>query len=126
MNATYAAYPWSDLYNAGYSCDGHPFIAEQYYVVIENEAGRRFRHQATFNGTQEVVCPESGDSYFPDMRDQAKAKASKLAIRVNASLKAGKTLSPSLWYEIDPAYGSDSYVDQGTEAKRLFAEKAAA
>ena len=126
MNATYTAYPWSDLYNAGYSCDGQPFIAEQYYVVIENEAGRRFRHQATFNGTQEVVCPESGDSYFPDMRNQAQAKVNKLAIRVNASLKAGKTLSPSLWYEIDPAYGSDSFVDQGTEAKRVFEEKAAA
>lgn len=126
MNASYTVYPWSDLYNAGYSCDGQPFIAEQYYVVIENEAGRRFRHQATFNGTQEVVCPETGDSYFPDMRDQAQAKVNKLAIRVNAALKAGKTLSPTFWYEIDPAYGSDSYVDQGTEAKRLFAEKAAA
>ena len=126
MNATYTAYPWSDLFHAGYSCDGQPFIAEQYYVVIENEAGRRFRHQATFNGTQEVVCPESGDSYFPDMRDQAQAKVNKLAIRVNASLKAGKTLSPSLWYEIDPAYGSNEYVDQGTEAQRVFEEKAAA
>jgi hypothetical protein len=126
MNATYTAYPWSDLFHAGYSCDGQPFIAEQYYVVIENEAGCRFRHQATFNGTQEVVCPESGDSYFPDMRDQAQAKVNKLAIRVNAALKAGKTLSPTFWYEIDPAYGSNEYVDQGTEAQRVFEEKAAA
>lgn len=126
MNATYTAYPWSDLYNAGYSCDGHPFIAEQYYVIIENAAGRRFRHIAIFNGTQEVVCPETGDSYFPDMRDQAKAKASKLAIRVNAALQAGQFLAPTFWEEFDPAYGSDEYVYQGTEAKRLFAEKAAA
>jgi hypothetical protein len=126
MNATYTAYPWSDMYNAGYSCDGQPFIAEQFYVIIENEAGRRFRHQAIFNGTQEVVCPETGESYFPDLREQAISKAHKLAIRVNATLKAGKFLSPTFWDEIDPAYGSDAYVDQGTEAKRLFAEKAAA
>lgn len=126
MNASYTAQVATDLYNAGYSCDGHPFIAEQYYVVIENKAGRRFRHTATFNGTQEVVCPESGDSYFPDLRQEASAKAVRLSIRVEAALKSGQFLSPTFWEEIDPAYGSDEYVNQGTEAKRLFAEKAAA
>ena len=126
MNASYTAHVATDLYNAGYSCDGHPFIAEQYYVVIENQAGRRFRHTAIFNGTQEVVCPESGDSYFPDLRQEASAKAERLAARVNAALQSGQFLSPTFWYEIDPAYGSDEYMYQGTEAKRLFAEKAAA
>ena len=126
MNTTYTAYVASDLFNAGYSCDGHPFIAEQYYVMIENAAGRRFRHQAIFNGTQEVVCEESGDSYFPDLRQEASAKAERLAARVNSALQSGKFLSPTFWDEIDPAYGSDEYMYQGTEAKRLFAEKAAA
>jgi hypothetical protein len=126
MNATYTAYAASDMYNAGYSCDGHPFIAEQYYVIIENAAGRRFRHTAIFNGTQEVVCPESGDSYFPDLRQEASAKAERLVTRVNAALQSGQFLSPTFWEEIDPAYGSDEYAYQGTEAKRLFAEKAAA
>jgi hypothetical protein len=126
MNATYTAYAASDMYNAGYSCDGRPFIAEQFYVVIENEAGRRFRHTAIFNGTQEVVCPESGDSYFPDLRQEASAKAERLVARVNAALQSGQFLAPTFWEEIDPAYGSDEYVYQGTEAKRLFAEKAAA
>jgi hypothetical protein len=126
VNKTYNAYVASDLFNAGYSCDGHPFIAEQYYVMIENAAGRRFRHQAIFNGTQEVVCQESGDSYFPDLRQEASAKAERLAARVNAALQSGQFLSPTFWDEIDPAYGSDEYMYQGTEAKRLFAEKAAA
>ncbi len=126
MNTTYTAYVASDLFNAGYSCDGHPFIAEQYYVMIENAAGRRFRHQVIFNGTQEVVCEESGDSYFPDLRQEASAKAERLAARVNAALQSGQFLSPTFWDEIDPAYGSDEYMYQGTEAKRLFAEKAAA
>jgi hypothetical protein len=126
MNATYTAYAASDMYNAGYSCDGRPFIAEQYYVIIENAAGRRYRHTAIFNGTQEVVCPESGESYFPDLRQEASAKAERLVARVNAALQSGQFLSPTFWEEIDPAYGSDEYVYQGTEAKRLFAEKAAA
>jgi len=126
MNATYTAQAVSDLYNAGFSCDGHPFIAEQYYVIIENAAGRRFRHTAIFNGTQEVVCSESGESYFSDLRQEASAKADRLAARVNAALQSGQFLSPTFWEEIDPAYGSDEYVYQGTEVKRLFAEKAAA
>lgn len=126
MNATYTAYKASDLYNAGFSCDGHPFIAEQYYVIIENAAGRRFRHTTTFNGTQEIVCSESGESYFSDLRQEASAKAERLATRVNAALQSGQFLSPTFWEEVDPAYGSDEYVYQGTEAKRLFAEKAAA
>ena len=122
----YTAYAASDLFNAGFSCDGHPFIAEQYYVVIENEAGRRFRHIAIFNGTERLVCEETGDPCFPDLREEASAKAERLAARVNAALEAGVALDSACWEEVDPAYGSDEYVDQGTEAQRLFAEKAAA
>lgn len=122
---TFKAYVASDVFNAGISCDGRPFIAEQFYVLIENAAGKRFRHQAIFNGTQQVICEETGDAFFPDLRTEATAKAERLAARVNAALAAGKSISPTFWDEVDPAYGSDEYVDQGTEAKRLFAEKAA-
>lgn len=125
-NATYTAHAASDLFNAGYSCDGHPFIADQYYVIIENAAGRRFRHTATFNGTEQVICEETGDACFPDLREEASAKAERLAARVNAALAAGKDVDWTYWGEIDPAYGSDEYISQGTEAQRCFAEKAAA
>ena len=123
MTATYKAYAASDLYNAGYSCDGHPFIAECFYVLVENDAGRRFRHAVTFQGTERLVCEETGDACFPDLRAEASAKAERLAARVNAALEAGVALDSDRWEEVDPAYGSDEYVDQGTEAKRLFAEK---
>jgi hypothetical protein len=125
-NATFTAFVASDLFNAGYSCDGHPFIAEQYYVVIENAAGRRFRHEKTFNGTEQLVCEETGDSCFPDMREEATAKAERLAARVNAAFAAGKDVDWTYWGEIDPAYGSDEFISQGTEAQRAFADKAAA
>ena len=61
MNATWTAYAASDLYSAGNSCDGHPFIAERFYVLIENARGTRFRHQASFNGAQRFVCEETGE-----------------------------------------------------------------
>ena len=124
MNATFTAYAASDLFNAGYACDGHPFIAECFYVLMEDATGRRFRHNAIFNGTKQVVCEETGDACFPDLREEASAKADRLAARVNAALAAGAKLDADLWEEVDPAYGSDAYVDQGTELKRVFAEKA--
>ena len=126
MNATYEAYVASDLYEAGIACDGHPFIAEKYYVLIENAAGRRFRHEKSFAGVEVIECEETGETGFADIRETAKAIVEDLAAKVNAALASGKALTASCWFEVDPAYGSDSYVDQGTELKRFFAEKLAA
>jgi len=128
MKATnFTAYAVSDFYQAGYSCDGHPFIADQFYVLIEDEAGRRFRHQVTFNGAQ-VICNEDtdGEVVFMDVRSEASAKAEALASRVNAAIKAGVALDSSRWDEVDAAYGSDAYVSQGTEASRAFQDRQAA
>ena len=125
MNATYTAYAASDLYSAGHSWDGHPFIAECFYVMVENAAGRRFRHQATFNGAERLVCEETGEPHFADLREEASAKAERLAARVNAALAAGLALDSGLWYEVDPAYGSDEYQSQGIEAQRAFADRSA-
>jgi len=128
MKATnFTAYAVSDFYQAGYSCDGHPFIADQFYVLIEDEAGRRFRHQVTFNGAQ-VICNEDtdGEVVFVDVRSEASAKAEALASRVNAAIKAGVALDSSRWDEVDAAYGSDAYVSQGTEASRAFQDRQAA
>jgi hypothetical protein len=125
MNATYTAYATSDLYNAGHSCDGHPFIAECFYVMVENAAGRRFRHQVTFKGAERLVCEETGEPHFADLREEASAKVERLAARVNAALAAGLALDSGLWYEVDPAYGSDEYQSQGIEAQRAFADRTA-
>jgi hypothetical protein len=32
----------------------------------------------------------------------------------------------ALWDQVDPAYGSDEFIVQGTEAKRAFADRSAA
>jgi len=122
MNATYTAYAASDLYNAGYSCDGHPFIVESFYVLIENEAGRRFRHDSSFRSTERVICEETGEPRFLNLRDEASAKAERLAARVNAALAAGVALDRDRWSEVDPAYGSDEYQSQGIEDQRAFAD----
>ena len=126
MNSTFNAYVASDLYQAGIACDGHPFIAEKYYVLIENAAGTRFRHEKSFAGAEVVECEETGEVNFADIRETAKTIVEDLAAKVNATLASGKALTASCWFEVDPAYGSDAYIDQGTESKRFFEERAAA
>ena len=122
MNATYTASVVSDFYHAGYTEDGQSFVAEVYYVTMENAAGRRFHHEALFRGTK-VLVDEDGESYFPDLREEASAKAERLAARVNVALAAGMGVDLTHWVEADPAYGSDEYVAQNTEAKRLSQER---
>jgi phosphoribosylformylglycinamidine (FGAM) synthase-like enzyme len=126
MNSTFNAYVASDLYEAGTACDGHPFIAEKYYVLIENAAGTRFRHEKSFAGAEVVECEETGEVNFADIRETAKAIVEDLAAKVNVALASGKALTSSCWFEVDPVYGSDAYYYQGTELKRLFDEKLAA
>jgi hypothetical protein len=123
MNATYTASVASDLFNAGRTEDGTPFIAEVYFVEIENAAGRRFRHDATFSGVEVLVDEYEGGNYFVDRREEAAAKAECLTARVNAALKTGRGVDMDLWQEVDPAYGSDAYISQGTEAKRAYADR---
>ena len=125
MKATYNAYVASDLYQAGISCDGHPFIAEKYYVLVENAAGRRFRHNKSFAGVEVIQCEETGETGFKDLRNEVMATVEDLAAKVNATLASGKPLTAACWFEVDPAYGSDAYVSQGTEAQRHFADQAA-
>jgi hypothetical protein len=119
----YTAYITSDLFDAGRTEDGTPFIAEIFYVVMENAAGRRFRHDATFSGVEVLVDEYEGGTYFADRREEATAKAERLAARVNAAIKAGHGVDLALWDEVDPAYGSDEYIGQGTEAKRAYADR---
>jgi len=105
----YTAFVQSDLFHAGFSCDGQPFIAESFYVIIENEDGRRFQHEARFRSTKRVVDEETGDPCFLDLREEASAEAERLAARVNAALAVGRGLNGRYWREDSPAYGSLEY-----------------
>lgn len=105
---TYVAYSASDLYKAGMTCDGQPFIAETFYVIVENNNGNRFRHEVNFNGTNPEFSKDDDGVYFPDLRKEAASKAENLANKVNAALASGKGIDLSFWYEIDPVYGSSA------------------
>lgn len=79
------------------------------YIVAETPTGRRFAHQTTAltypNGTTKstVSC----------------ARLEELAHHLNSTKP---DLDMDLWHEIDPAYGSEAYISQGTEQHNRLRE----
>ncbi len=106
------AYVDSTFYQAGFSDDGCPFIAESYVVMIENDRGTRMVHNVTFNGCK-VYRDEEGFDHFEDVRTEARAKAEALAARVQTALDRGLGVNLSLWIQARPVYGSDAYQFDG-------------
>jgi hypothetical protein len=127
MTSKYIAYVISDLYDAGRDMDGQCYIADCYYVVAEDEhTGRRFAHDHRFFGAK-LCVDDDGEYGYEDIRKEQSAKADALCDKINARLKKYafeiSMLNLAHWEEIDPAYGSDAWISQGTDAKRYHEER---
>lgn len=111
MTTALTFYVDSDLYQAGHSCDGHPYTAEAYFVMAEDATGNRWRHHATFKGCTTYSGEETdGETVFTDVRVEAEAKVDRLLARIQA---AGGVIDLAHWSEARPAYGSDAYQAYG-------------
>lgn len=115
----------SDLFDAGKDNDGQVFAAEVYYVVVENGAGRRWASYDRFRGARRVV-DEEGWVGFDDLREEASAAAEALSAATDRVLASGGKLSLEDWYEVDPAYGSKVYQQDGIEEMRAYEDRQAA
>ncbi len=99
----------TDLFIAGRTEDGREFFAECYFVMgTDTKTGDRIRHEVTFNGTKREV-DEEGCPHFPDMREEAMAKAERLLTRVQAA----PVINMAFWREERPVYGSRAYQAYG-------------
>ena len=114
----------SDLFDAGRTNDGERFSAEVYYVVVENNAGRRWASYDRFYGARRVVDDE-GWVGFDDLREEASAAAEALASATRRVLESGGKLSVEDWYQVDPAYGSKAYQADGIEEIRRTEDRQA-
>lgn len=115
----------SDLYEAGKQDDGHPFIAEVFYVELTLPDGERFRHPIRWAGCRVEYSEEPetyGEAFFYDVRQEARAAANRLCERVR---RAGR-INQALWDGVDPAYGSEAYQREGIEIERAYADRFAA
>ncbi|MBM3596428.1 MAG: hypothetical protein FJX31_11880 [Alphaproteobacteria bacterium] len=84
---------------------------EAFYVVAEAANGRRWQHQHSF-----ITASMNGDG-------GCAARAEKLRVRIADAYAAGRRLDTQHWVEIDPAYGSDAYVEQDVDAHRWARER---
>lgn len=85
--------------------EGTDIFDLSYYVVAEDDLGRRWAHEHAF-------FDRDGD---------AKASVERLVRRIEAHVAAGGRLDVDRWVEIDPAYGSEAY--QGLDDVGYFAAR---
>jgi hypothetical protein len=81
------------------------------YIIAETPTGRRFAHYVVVltypNGTLASGGPITS------------ARLEELAHQLNSTKP---DLDMDLWHEIDPAYGSEAYISQGTEQNNRLRE----
>jgi hypothetical protein len=105
----------SEAYVAGRDEDGRDFTAERFYVTATDRFGNRWNHEQLFFGCS-VEANEDGYNHFIDTRDVAKARANRLADRIQATGK----IDLSFWHTGRPVYGSGAYVSYGQDDDRLL------
>lgn len=79
------------------------------YIIAETPTGRRFAHSAY------SLTYASGHS----KTEITSARLEELAHHLNTTKPE---LNEDHWHEIDPQYGSEAYISQGTEAKNRYRE----
>lgn len=100
----------TDVYEAGHTCDGQPFIGERIFIAATAPDGRRWRYFVEWNGV-EVSRDEEGFQHFTDVRPRGMA----LANGVVRYLERKDSLSPNEWYEDRPVYGSEPWEQMQAE-----------
>jgi hypothetical protein len=134
-NALFAIDIDANLFSLG-RCweDGEDLVHYAYSLQVEELAtGRRWAHDKVFRMTHDCsgpsACSENEDGCNVKQEfhsDDAALKACEaLAAKVQAAYKSGSWKGPfnEHWYEVDAAYGSQAYHDQGVEAREAFLER---
>lgn len=89
----------SDLVSDGVDECGTPKEKTEYYIVAESETGQRIRLE-----NASIVNRDYSD-------EQCIAYLEPTVNKIKNHLAGGGKLNPDLWYEIDPCYGSQRYLD---------------
>jgi len=111
----------SDIYSAGFTTDGDEFIAERYFICAEDKDGNRYEIGG-FNGAKKVFDDEEGEVHFQDTREEGKAAANRLLVRIQ---EAG-VINTDFWREGRPVYGSKAYCQYGQDDDIAWEKKFAA
>jgi hypothetical protein len=100
----------SDLYQAGVTEDGEPYLAEVYFIRATFRDGSRLEFNTRYRGCEPEQMEEF--TYFKDIRTEAKARAESQLERI----KKDGAIYRSNWTETYPEYGSQAYCEWETAA----------
>lgn len=104
MNLFFTVREWDFL--AGRSNeDNTEMIGTQYCVVAEDQEGYRWQHSFTFM-SGDMVFDDLGFNHWRQDRKSDVSRAEALIARIEAHLKAGGSLNPEHWNQIQGCYGS--------------------
>lgn len=104
----------SEMYVAGRTEDGE-YTAEVYLVCAEFDSGEVYAHVERFKGCKVEEWADEDDygTAFIDIREEQKAKAERLALRVRAwVIGEGRKLDPPFWTFHRTVYGSTAYLTE--------------
>lgn len=101
----------TDLYLAGRTEDGQEYHAESYYVTATDDEGYVFAHDQVFHGCR-TGKDDEGWPWFEDVREEAKAGATRLLERIRAA-GVDKVDGREHWTLQRASYGSKAYEDWG-------------
>jgi len=99
----------SDLKEFGHTCDGHPYIGEEFYVTATDDAGNVWLLKQRFSGVK-VHQHEEG-YYFEDVRRRATALCRTVIMRAQER----GYIDLAHWSPGRPVYGSEAYQEYGQE-----------
>ncbi|EBS4516642.1 hypothetical protein DQT32_04435 [Salmonella enterica subsp. enterica serovar Braenderup] len=92
-------YVRTDLVPDGFTECGSPKEKTEYYIVAESETGQRLRLESV-----SIVNRQYTD-------EQCQQYLERIVNKIQNHLAAGGKLNQDYWYEIDPCYGSQRYID---------------
>lgn len=97
--------------------DGEDIVGENFRVWVTLRDGKRYEYTRAFPGLRWVEDFEAEfGGYYENTHDESKAAAAKVA----AMVRAKGVINLDYWREIDPAYGSEQYEQQGIGEQRAF------
>lgn len=106
-----------DIISLGKDEDGSEIEGTVYYIVAEDENGRRWASPESIPGTiLDTIEHDDGPAVvIRDVRDEAYVKA--VMAQKNCEIVGASIVNDPEWpwSEIDPAYGSFAYQDQEAE-----------
>lgn len=105
--------------------DGEDILGSSFRLIAELPNGQRFEHATVAYSPRSTYGEDEGETRVWQDFAGARAQIAQLQSEMlaNGPLSIETILASPEWHEIDPAYGSEAYQEQGIEFLRMQQER---